>query len=518
MNIRIATINDRKRINELFTQMIEFINEKNNSFLKSEYEEGYLDKFFEDSKNFIVVAEINDIVVGYLSCEGYPNDSYLYLDDFCVDKNYRKMKVGTKLIEYAINFSKQNNYDKLRLHVDVNNDIAQKFYSKFNFLPIKRKDNRIEMIKEINKKYVKVIDGLKSNANGFEYKLNEINISQNWNPKTLDPEKMGGFNFGTEDKILRWLHRGDIIYDVIIPENAEVILCDSEKGIYIANKIIITNPRTITDDMVLELYKKTTLSNKIIAQVLVTLLWRKRKEISKYIIKDRVNLNNIDEILNEFVSYAGIDNLNSESGNEIYEMLQEIKSDLYISQSVDKEPYIKKLTPHNVINLTGQSGSGKSYYAKQFKDNNDYLVIDTDDIFSEERFQKSNGINKELGIYFRKKYDILPNLYENFDQIYNDILDYTKKYNKTIIIDCAQFHCIKDINNLKGTIIVLRTCIDTCYKRCIQRYKEQNKNITDEEIIKYSNKKLPIYKWYKQTNKFLEKLNELEKSIYKIHL
>ena len=100
------------------------------------------------------------------------------------------------------------------------------------------------------KKYVRVMDGLRSNAGGFEYKLDEINISDKWNPSTMDPKEMGGFNFGTEDKILRWLHRGDTIYDVIIPEDAEVIHCDEEKGIYRANMIIVTNPREITDDRI----------------------------------------------------------------------------------------------------------------------------------------------------------------------------------------------------------------------------------------------------------------------------
>lgn len=174
-------------------------------------------------------------------------------------------------------------------------------------------------------KFVRVMDGLKSNAGGFDYKLDEINISEKWDTTTLAPEKMGGFNFGTEDKILRWLHRGDTIYDVIVPEDAEVILCDEEKGIYRSNEIIVTNPRPITDELVLELYKKTTLSDKIIAQCLVTLLWKKRKEISKFIINDRVNKNNIDEIIKEFTSYAGEDNLNSESGKEIYNLLIKIK-------------------------------------------------------------------------------------------------------------------------------------------------------------------------------------------------
>ena len=174
-------------------------------------------------------------------------------------------------------------------------------------------------------KFVRVMDGLKSNASGFEYKLDEVNVANNWNPNAQTPEEFGGFNFCTEDKILRWLHRGDTIYDVIVPDDAEVILCNEEKGIYRSNKIIVTNPRKITDDMVMGLYKKTTLSNKILAQCLVALLWRDRKEISKYIINDRVNKNNVDEFLKEFVDYSGRNTLDSGLTKEIYDLLLSIK-------------------------------------------------------------------------------------------------------------------------------------------------------------------------------------------------
>ena len=287
---------------------------------------------------------------------------------------------------------------------------------------------------------------------------------------------------------------------MIIPEDAEVVLCDEEKGIYRANRIIVTNPRPITDELVLELYNKTTLSNKIIAECLVTLLWKKRKEMSKYIIKNRVNLNNIDEILKEFVRYAGEDNLYSKSGNEIYEILKEIQNPLDISLYVTKEPYIKELTEDKIINLTGQSGSGKSTYAKKYFDNDDYIIIDTDEILSENRFKKATGINKELGKIFRNKYKILPNLGEDFDLIYKEILNYCNNITKTIIIDCAQFHCIKDISILKGKIIVIRTDIDTCYNRCIERFKKNNPTATEEEIRKYLEKKKSINKWYKYSN------------------
>ena len=138
----------------------------------------------------------------------------------------------------------------------------------------------------MEKKYVRVMDGLKSNAGGFEYKLNETNIENVWNPNTYNPKEMGGFNFSTTDKILRWLHRGDTIYDVIIPDDAEVILCDPDKGVYRANKIIVSNPQKITDEMVMEFYKINTLSSKVIYQCLVTLLYKNRINIAKYIIND----------------------------------------------------------------------------------------------------------------------------------------------------------------------------------------------------------------------------------------
>jgi hypothetical protein len=130
-------------------------------------------------------------------------------------------------------------------------------------------------------------------------------------------------------------------------------------------------------------------------------------------------------------------------------------------------------------------------------------------VLSEKRFLKSDGINKELGEMFRNKYETLPNLADDFDLIYKEILEYCKDINKTIVIDCAQFHCIKDISILKGKIIIIRTDIDTCYKRCIERFKLNNPNATKDKIEKFSEKKKPLYKWYKYTNDFIKKIDSI---------
>ena len=43
------------------------------------------------------------------------------------------------------------------------------------------------------RKYVRVMDGTKSNAGGFEYKLDEVNIAKLWNPNRTEPDKKNGW-------------------------------------------------------------------------------------------------------------------------------------------------------------------------------------------------------------------------------------------------------------------------------------------------------------------------------------
>jgi len=160
-------------------------------------------------------------------------------------------------------------------------------------------------------KYVRVMDGLKSNASGEEFKLDEVIIAKIWNPKEIEPEKMGGFNFSTEDKILRYIFRGDTIYDVIVPNDAEVITVDKNKGVYRANKIIVTNPRKITENMVIDIYKESTLPTNRYFQCIYCLLFRGYINASKYIIDDIVNKDNIDEAIKEFEEFAGRTNGNT---------------------------------------------------------------------------------------------------------------------------------------------------------------------------------------------------------------
>ena len=342
-----------------------------------------------------------------------------------------------------------------------------------------------------------------------KFEIGKVTTCDTWDPDNTDWDKRGGFNFTNEECALRWMSRGDTLYEVEIPSDGEIVNVRNDKtpgGIIVANKIILKNPIPISEELLMDFYKKSKLPLTTYFECIGLLALRGYYDIALTIIKDKVNMDNIDLALDEFnSSIKPWHEVNYDCYNRVKEVLEEIKSPVDINLFIDKDPYIKEITEDKVINLTGQSGSGKSTYASEHFNSNDYLIIDTDDIFSEERYIKSDGINKELGEYFRNKYEILPNCGDNFDLIYSEILDYCKKYDKTIVIDCAQFHCIKDINLLKGKLIVIRTSIDHCYERTIERYKTISEKYTDEELNKYKERKKAIYKWYKYTNKFLEK-------------
>lgn len=182
------------------------------------------------------------------------------------------------------------------------------------------------------------------------------------------------------------------------------------------------------------------------------------------------------------------------------------KEELYITENIDKDPYIKHLSDDNILNLTGESGSGKTTVAMKYKDNPDCIVIDTDQVFGNMDKDKDN---QELYDYLLKKYQKLPNICDNFDELYENIINYYKDKNKMIIIDSAQFRNMKNVKLLKGDIIIIRTCINTCYQRCINRYKENKKNATFAEITAYSAKKKKIYDWYHALNSFIDRVDRL---------
>lgn len=177
-------------------------------------------------------------------------------------------------------------------------------------------------------KYLKVM--FDNKGVNFEYKIDEVNIADIWNPNTYDSKEMGGFNFSTEDKILRWLVRGDTIYDVVIPDDAEIIDCPSESaphGVFRSNKIILTNPRTMTDELAMNFYLKSDLPEKSYYKSLAGIAIRGYRNTALKIIEDKVNKDNIDLVLSEIDDFVKPyqSSGTSDNGNEVMNILNGIK-------------------------------------------------------------------------------------------------------------------------------------------------------------------------------------------------
>ena len=182
-------------------------------------------------------------------------------------------------------------------------------------------------------KFVKVMYGTTSGAKSdFEYKLGEVNMSNNWNPKADSGKEFGGFNYCDEKCILRWLHRGDTIYDVEVPKDAENIKLDGATTIYRTNKIIVKNPRKVDDDLALHFYEISEIPEKSYYKALGAVAVMNYKKTALKILKDKVNKNNINEVLeewNEFIDHDGKNDRkdSNETVKIIERMLLEIKAD-----------------------------------------------------------------------------------------------------------------------------------------------------------------------------------------------
>ncbi len=180
-------------------------------------------------------------------------------------------------------------------------------------------------------KYVKVMYGTTSGADSdLNYKIGEVNISNNWNPTATKGRDFGGFNYASKDCIIRWLHRGDTIYEVEVPMDAETIEVDGATKIFRTNKIIIKNPKKVDDDLALHYYQISNIPEKAYYKALGVVSIMDYRKTAYAILNDKVNKDNIDEVLeewNDFIFHGGKNDREGITGlvKEIEEKLYEIK-------------------------------------------------------------------------------------------------------------------------------------------------------------------------------------------------
>lgn len=156
-----------------------------------------------------------------------------------------------------------------------------------------------------NIKFYKVIQTVKEYSDGRRFPIDEIVIADkkiNFNAEQqID---MGGFCVSTFDYIFRWLIRGDTLCKVIIPENEKIYKTVSENGIYIAEKIILTNPTKIDDDFATELYLKSNLPEVSYFKAMTACAICGYIKTALKVCEDKVNKTNVDIVIKELEDFC----------------------------------------------------------------------------------------------------------------------------------------------------------------------------------------------------------------------
>ncbi len=97
------------------------------------------DKINSDKNNYLIVAELNNQIVGtlqltfiqYLTCKG---GKRALIEAVRIDKSIRGKGVGKAMLEWAINTAKQEGCHMVQLTTDKKRPDALEFYKKLGFI------------------------------------------------------------------------------------------------------------------------------------------------------------------------------------------------------------------------------------------------------------------------------------------------------------------------------------------------------------------------------------------------
>lgn len=139
--IRRATIGDLKTIQELNNELFKLEKENFDSTLIDNWpisKDG--EKYFSDliKYHYVLIAEVNEEVVGYLVCSinekvSYEKIQYGELNNMFIKKQFRGLGIGRKLINTFINYCKNNNINDIKVNASYKNVNAIKFYKIMGF-------------------------------------------------------------------------------------------------------------------------------------------------------------------------------------------------------------------------------------------------------------------------------------------------------------------------------------------------------------------------------------------------
>ncbi len=185
-----------------------------------------------------------------------------------------------------------------------------------------------------NKKYYRVIQTIKEYDDGRRFPIDKLVESDNKvDLNATMKSEIGGFCISTYEYIFRWLIRGDTLCEVKIPKDTKIYKTVSENGIYVSEKIILTNPQIINDNFAMKLYEKSKLPEISYFKAMTACAICGYINTALKVCEDKVNKKNVDIAISELENFClrrkdenyENDFLKENNVKKIYDKLLEIK-------------------------------------------------------------------------------------------------------------------------------------------------------------------------------------------------
>lgn len=149
MIIRFAKENELVRVNELRKQVNDLHVEGKPEVFKAGFNDELRDHVYDiwnDPEQEIVVADSDGIICGFAVLHHIvkPANPFMYerdfidVDEFCVDKEYRRQGVASEMITFIRNYAKEKGFNRIELNMWEFNQDALAFYEAVGFQTYRR--------------------------------------------------------------------------------------------------------------------------------------------------------------------------------------------------------------------------------------------------------------------------------------------------------------------------------------------------------------------------------------------
>ena len=149
MIIRFAKENELVRVNELRKQVNDLHVEGKPEVFKAGFNDelrDYIYNIWDDPEQEIVVADLDGTICGFAVLHHIvkPATPFMYerdfidVDEFCVDKDYRRQGVASEMITFIRNYAKEKGFNRIELNMWEFNRDALAFYEAVGFKTYRR--------------------------------------------------------------------------------------------------------------------------------------------------------------------------------------------------------------------------------------------------------------------------------------------------------------------------------------------------------------------------------------------